>query len=144
MQLPEELTPAILDANPALLTHKSRHGCMIFSISITENWCLLPSLSQAIHSFDGYTGSVVQNGHFIVTSPNRWKICHPPLGGDRFVFLRKNLRYGDDDPVQWPQPFTETYPHYACIPACPDFHCHPHMMLWLTPNHRNYVSNLGF
>jgi hypothetical protein len=32
MQLPdsEELTPAILDANPALLTHKCRRGCMFF------------------------------------------------------------------------------------------------------------------
>jgi hypothetical protein len=30
MQLPEELTPAILDANPALLAHKSRRGCMFF------------------------------------------------------------------------------------------------------------------
>jgi hypothetical protein len=31
MQLPEELTPAILDANPALLAHKSQCGCMFFS-----------------------------------------------------------------------------------------------------------------
>ena len=30
MQLPDELTPTILDANPALLTHKRRRGCMFF------------------------------------------------------------------------------------------------------------------
>ena len=112
----------------------------VFPISIIENLCLPPSLSQAIHSFDGVTGAVVHYGHFIVTSSNRWRICHPPLGGDHFVFLQKNLRYGDDDPVQWPQPFTETYPHYACIPVCPDLPNHPHMILWLTPNPCNYVK----
>ena len=115
----------------------------VFSIPIIENLCLPPSCSQAIHSFDGFTGAVVQNGHFIVTSPNRWMICHPPLGGDHSVFLRTNLRYGDDDPVQWPQPFTETYPHYACIPQCPDLPNHPHMILWLTPNPHNYVKQPG-
>ena len=70
-------------------------------------------------------------------------ICHPPLGGNRSIFLRTNLRYGDDDPMQWPQPFTETYPHYACIPQCPDLPNHPHMILWLTPNPRNYMKQPG-
>ena len=110
MQLPEELTPTILDANPALLTHKRRRGCMFFFfISIIENLCLSPSLSQAIHLFDGLAGAVVQDGHFIVTSPNRRLICHPPLGGDHSVFLRKNLRYGDDD-LDGHSPFSKHIP----------------------------------
>ena len=79
----------------------------------------------------------------IVTSPNQREICHPPLGGDRVVFLRENLWYGDDDPVQWPQPFSETYPHYACIPACPDVADHPYMILWLSCNPRDYVRQSG-
>ena len=84
-------------------------------------------------------GSVVQEGHFIVTSPNAARICQPPLGGDRSIYLRTNLRYGEDDPLQWPQPFFENLPHYACIPACPDRRNHPHMILWMTPTQRNYV-----
>ena len=144
MQLPEELTPAILDADPAHLTHKRRRGCMFFFFHFNYRKSVLtPSLSQAIHSFDGLAGSVVHNGHFIVTSPNRRFICHPPLGGDRSVFLRTNLRYGDDDPVQWPQPYCDTFPHYACIPACLDLPSHPHMILWLKPDRRNYIKHPG-
>ncbi|KAJ7848309.1 hypothetical protein B0H13DRAFT_1906839 [Mycena leptocephala] len=31
------------------------------------------------------------------------------------VYLRSDMRYGADDPLNWPQPFTETYPHLAAI-----------------------------
>ena len=59
MQLPDELTPTILDANPALLTHKRRRGCMFFFFHFNyREFVLTPSLSQAIHSFDGLAGAV--------------------------------------------------------------------------------------
>jgi hypothetical protein len=47
----------------------------------------------------------------------------PPLGPNRPLQLRSDCRYGQDDPIQWPQPFNPTFPHYSCIPrptACPN------------------------
>jgi hypothetical protein len=41
------------------------------------------------------------------------------LGGDRHLFLRSNLRYGDDDPLQWPQPFVAQYSHISFIQRSP-------------------------
>ena len=42
-------------------------------------------------------------------------IFEPPLGGDQHLFLQSNLRYGDDDPLQWPQPFVAQYGHISFI-----------------------------
>jgi len=143
MLLSKDFTPAILAAKPNLITHRSHRGCTYFSISILENLCWYLSLFQAIHSFNGLTGAVIQDGHLIVTSPNQREICHPPLGGDHVIFLQENLWYGDDDPVQWPQPFSETYPYYACIPACPNVADYPYMILWLLCSPHDYIRQPG-
>lgn len=69
--------------------------------------------------FDGRVGGVVEDGKYFITSPNQTFIPRPPLGPDRPLQMRVDGRYADDDPVQWPQPFNEDYPHYACIPRQP-------------------------
>ena len=68
-----------------------------------------------ITSSDGLLGAVTRDGRFIVTSPNSVRMFHPPLGGDRSLFLRSNLRFGDDGELQWPQPFLPNYVHLVCI-----------------------------
>ena len=51
-----------------------------------------------------------------MTSYNCSFICEPPLGGDQHLFLRSNLWYGDNNPLQWSQLFMLGYPHTACTP----------------------------
>jgi len=97
---------------------------------------------QAITSFDGLVGAILDDGS-IVTSPNAKTIYHPPLGGDRSVFLRSNLRFGDDDPLQWPQPFLPNYPHIACIPRQPrDVHS-SNSVMWDDLDRCSFVAEDG-
>lgn len=42
-----------------------------------------------------------------------------PVLGTRRVRLRKDGRYGPDDPIQWPQPFSSEHCHYSSIPEMP-------------------------
>ena len=70
-------------------------------------------------SSNGLVGAVICDGEYIVTSPNANTIFNPPLGGDCSLFLRTNLRFGDDDPLQWPQPWVPEYPHLPCISLVP-------------------------
>src|SRR5438552_370523 len=51
-----------------------------------------------------------------VTTINQSFIPAPPFGKRRIV-LRNDYLFGDDDYLQWPQPFSYTYPHHACIPS---------------------------
>jgi hypothetical protein len=43
----------------------------------------------------------------------------PPIRQDHQIFLRKDMRYGDDDPSLWPQDYSPDYPHLAAIPRKP-------------------------
>jgi hypothetical protein len=63
------------------------------------------------------------------------------LGGDRHLFLRSNLRYGDDDPLQWPQPFLDSYSHISCIPRSPVSAKDPESIMWYTPSRRDFVAD---
>jgi hypothetical protein len=74
---------------------------------------------------------VVGDGRYIVTSPNQREIYNPPLGGDRNVFMRSDLRFGDDDPLQWPQSFLPEYPHLVCIRKPPRTDIGFSIMWWM-------------
>lgn len=80
---------------------------------------------------------MVNQGRHIVTSPNSKEIFYPPLGGDRRAFLRSDLRFGDDDPVQWPQPFLREAPHLGCIPKQPQEET-PISIMWWTPTTHDF------
>lgn len=42
------------------------------------------------------------------------------MGSTRNLYRRSDGRYGDDDPVCWPQPFNSNYPWYSAITKKPD------------------------
>ena len=81
------------------------------------------------------------DGKWIVSSPNSTVAFEPPIGGDRALYLRSNLRFGDDDPLQWPQPFTEEYPHLPCIMVRPKQENHPLRILWWWPDRHHFRPN---
>ncbi|KAJ7238476.1 hypothetical protein C8J57DRAFT_1528788 [Mycena rebaudengoi] len=68
--------------------------------------------------FDGYASALVQESKtkewfFITTFANY--IPHLPRWSD--ILRRKDMRYGTDDPAQWPQKFSSKFPHLAAMPC---------------------------
>ncbi|TFK59806.1 hypothetical protein BDN72DRAFT_905525 [Pluteus cervinus] len=97
--LPSDLHPDMLATNLQLLAHTPPE--------------------EPLTIYDGLVGAVISNGDSFVTSPNARIIPYPPLGGNRDVYIRENLRYGDDDPLQWPQPVIPGYKYLCAIPLPP-------------------------
>src|SRR5271169_2912067 len=58
--------------------------------------------------------AVVLGGQSFITSANADYIPLPPFG-DCHVKLRTDSCYGDDDPIQWPQPYLTHHSHFAAI-----------------------------
>jgi hypothetical protein len=63
------------------------------------------------------------------------------MGGDRSLFLRTNLCFGDDNPLQWPQPWVPDYPHLPCIPLVPT-QSEQSSIMWM-PDHHNFIADDG-
>ncbi|KAF8078229.1 hypothetical protein FPV67DRAFT_1403925 [Lyophyllum atratum] len=85
--------------------------------------------------FDGMVGAVVDNGNHFVMSPNVDYVLYPPIGV-REVKLRKDFRYGDDDPMCGPQPYVASGCHLAAIPCRPlKAHLPLNIMWWLPSKH---------
>lgn len=91
----------------------------------------------ALTAYDGLVGAAINGGRLIITSPNQNEIFNPPLGGDRNVFLRSDLLFGDDDPLQWPQSFLRQYSHLACIRKRPEKEI-PFSIMWWLPDRRAF------
>lgn len=53
------------------------------------------------------------------------------------MFLRSDLLFADDDPLQWPQAFLPDVPHLACIPKKPEAET-PDSIMWMTPHYRDF------
>ncbi|TFK59653.1 hypothetical protein BDN72DRAFT_725271, partial [Pluteus cervinus] len=87
---------------------------------------------------DGLVGAVISNGDDFVTSPNARIIPYPPLGGNRDVYIRENLRYGDDDPLQWPQPVIPGYEYLCAIPLPPLDPTENNAIMWWMPQQDDF------
>ncbi|KAG5223210.1 hypothetical protein IMY05_C1152000100 [Salix suchowensis] len=65
-------------------------------------------------AWDGLVGAVIPTRRQFITSPNASEIFTlPELNAN--VILRKDGRWGPDDPFQCPQLYQPQYCHYACI-----------------------------
>jgi hypothetical protein len=83
-----------------------------------------------VQALDGIVGAVVLEGRSFITSANADYIPLPPFD-ERNIKLRADSRYGDDDPLQWAQPYLSHYCHMAAIPRP---HTLPaHSIIWWTP-----------
>ena len=97
----------------------------------------------ALTSVDGLAGAILSDGRYIITSPNCTTIFEPPLGGNRHLFLRSNLRYGDDDPLQWPQPFVAHYSHISFIQRSPTSVNDCERIMWAMPDFSDFTPEDG-
>ena len=93
-------------------------------------------------SNDGLARAITLDHRWIITSLNSTTIFKPPMGGDHHLFLRSNLRYGEDNPLQWPQLYVAQYCHIICIPHSPDRH-HSGCIMWLVPEITDFFLDDG-
>ncbi|KAK0441537.1 uncharacterized protein EV420DRAFT_1650042 [Desarmillaria tabescens] len=112
----EELTPENIRKNPKLLLHKSAPDKRRFLIHPGGRRDLA---FQARQFNNGFRGAVLPNSNFFLMSPNCGMLWEPPLGLNREVYMRRDYKYGKDDPLSWPQLYCPEYPHFACIRTPP-------------------------
>ncbi|KAJ7052853.1 hypothetical protein C8F01DRAFT_1375655 [Mycena amicta] len=99
-------------------------------------------------AFDGRVAAhvVYQDRRCFITT-NSFYIPVPadhtlPAGLSPALQLRKDMRWGPDDPFSWPQQFVEKYPHLACIPRPPRTRdgIEERGIIWWNPTQSDFVS----
>ncbi|KAK7027779.1 hypothetical protein R3P38DRAFT_3267870 [Favolaschia claudopus] len=70
-----------------------------------------------LRACDGLVGAIVQaagESFFITTNVDFIPVL-PTISGTHELLLYANMRYGVDDPIQWPQQYTAKFPHLVAI-----------------------------
>ncbi|KAK0481143.1 hypothetical protein EDD18DRAFT_1363245 [Armillaria luteobubalina] len=92
-----------------------------------------------IHAWDGLCGAVV-NEHMFITSPNCPLLFDPPLGVNREMWMRNDYRYGEDDPLSWPQPYCASRPYLSCLRLCERTQSDPDLPLFQLPIRADFLE----
>ncbi|PBK58799.1 hypothetical protein ARMSODRAFT_1027967 [Armillaria solidipes] len=93
----------------------------------------------AAKAWDGVCGALV-NDHIYVTSPNCPLLFDPPLGVNHEMWMRNDFRYGQDDPMSWPQPYCVSRPHLLCLRLCEKNPSDPDVPLFQLPVRGDFVE----
>ncbi|KAJ3816452.1 hypothetical protein F5880DRAFT_1512651, partial [Lentinula raphanica] len=72
------------------------------------------NMATIIKSYNGTVGRVYEDLHRYITSPNS-SYLPDPLIGPQTIRMRKDLHYGQHDPLLMPQPFSLKTPHLPLI-----------------------------
>ena len=92
-----------------------------------------------IGPLDGLFGAIILGGKSFITTVNADYIPLPPFGNHE-VKLQADSCYGDDDPVQWPQPYLSFNSHFPAI-SCPNSLLN-HQIIWWTLSLSDFVSHM--
>ncbi|KAJ7034117.1 hypothetical protein C8F04DRAFT_1183632 [Mycena alexandri] len=89
--------------------------------------------------FDGRVAALTKlNGeNYFITTNAEYVPATPSLKLPHALFLRADMRYGSDDPVLWPQQFTEEFCHMAAIAkrgARPELE-----VMWWDPQRADFI-----
>lgn len=124
-----------LDIYPGFIAHTkpSQSACHLTSHFRSNTLDLLPDFNSS----DGLAGAAINNRKYILTSPNSEAMPSPPLS-DRFVTLNHHLRFGEDDPLEWPQLFHPELPYLACFPLPPERDDDPLSIMWVAPQYGDF------
>ena len=134
------ITPEMLVSNPSILLHTKDFRDGVYNYSQPN---LSPYQSVAeLRSQDGLVGAATSDEKWIITSPNCETTPNPCLDGDCTIFHQSNLRFGDDDELQWPQPFIVNYGHLCCIKKQPP-HGNIMEVMWLLPQRTDFLEDGG-
>ncbi|KAJ6593045.1 hypothetical protein B0H19DRAFT_1055696 [Mycena capillaripes] len=92
--------------------------------------------------FDGRVAAFAEESgaHFFITSNAQYIPDVGPGLPDR-LFLRRDMRYGPDDPTLWPQQYNELYCHLGAIPRMPSQQADIQGIgiMWWNPDHVDFV-----
>ncbi|KAL0057493.1 hypothetical protein AAF712_015863 [Marasmius tenuissimus] len=90
-------------------------------------------LSKPIQFNEGRVGVFFEKENVLLTSPNSLYITSP-LMGLRHVRMRKDLHFGEEDPLFFPQPYTPGIGHLSVIPIRTSEPNNPHSPAWTAPS----------
>ena len=137
-----DVTPEVLVKDPSILLHAKDFQDGTSNHSYPKLFPCKPVACIEIASQDGLVGATTDDGKYIITSPNVKTIYSPLFSGDRSLFLHSNFRFGDDDELQWPQPFVKDYGHLCCIMREPPLGGVMEVM-WLLPKCADFLPDGG-
>jgi len=89
-----------------------------------------------ISATDGRVGALIGNSQYFITSPNQCCLFQPPQAACR-LFLRADSLYGEDDPIQWPQPYNYAFCHYGAMPR--PLSLGAHLIIWWEPAKSDFI-----
>ncbi|KAK6974919.1 hypothetical protein R3P38DRAFT_3130055 [Favolaschia claudopus] len=107
---------------------------VVDSDSVVEGVDLLknrPSSTEQIGALDGRAAAYFVVGHasYFITTNARYVPLLPPIDPKQ-IMVRRDMRYGPDDPVLWPHLYSQTYCHLAAIPKAPKSSRNLRVMWW--------------
>ncbi|KAJ7440104.1 hypothetical protein B0H11DRAFT_2253265 [Mycena galericulata] len=76
--------------------------------------------APALGPYDGRVAAHVwvKNNHCFITTNARYIPAFPP-GVENELYLRRDMRWGPDDPTLWPHEYSDYYSHFGAIPRRP-------------------------
>ncbi|KAK6992754.1 hypothetical protein R3P38DRAFT_3081738 [Favolaschia claudopus] len=97
--------------------------------------------AAVLGAFDSQVAAILHfNGQPYFITTNTDYIPRLPIRKNHSISLRQDLRYGDDDPTQWPQQYSARYCHLGAIPTTID-HRLPLSALFWSPCKRDFVEH---
>ena len=123
------LSPSQVEHN--LLRNRNLNGRRVDEAALSH----LMKFSVPLGPFDGLVAVIhPSSSEWYICSPNAEYIPLPP-GQQCNVYPRFDGRFGPDDHTQWPQPFSEKYPHLSCIPT----KIQEHSVIWEDPLRHDFI-----
>ncbi|KAJ8092256.1 hypothetical protein PM082_024087 [Marasmius tenuissimus] len=92
------------------------------------NICTMLS-SKPRKPHEGKVGTVFEKDNIFVTSPNQSYIPSPLLGKCT-IRSRRDFHFGEEDPVYFPQRFSNKVPHLSVLPYPSADPSHRHAIAW--------------
>ncbi|KAF8135940.1 hypothetical protein K438DRAFT_1997068 [Mycena galopus ATCC 62051] len=94
---------------------------------------------RCLGPFDGRVASYIHiGGKLCFITTNTTYVPRPPADSDTLC-LRRDMRWGPDDPTCWPQFYSPTYCHFGTIPRRPTT-SDANDIIWWNPTFQDFVS----
>ncbi|KAJ8085059.1 hypothetical protein PM082_003838 [Marasmius tenuissimus] len=94
--------------------------------------------SKPRKSHEGKVGAIFEKDNVFVTTPNQSFIA-PPLLGERTIKLRRDFHFGEEDPLYFPQRFSNKVPHLSVVPFPSADPSHKYAIAWRILSADNFV-----
>ncbi|THU95767.1 hypothetical protein K435DRAFT_859199 [Dendrothele bispora CBS 962.96] len=89
-------------------------------------------------SYEGRVGAIFSEQKVFVTTPTE-EYIFSPLRDQRTIRLRQEPHFGEEDPLYFPQPFSNSLPHLPLIPLPSPEKNNLHYIAWYRPTHDDFV-----